>query len=224
MLIPQSTGLIKTRAPLDLTYQGVFPGASIGGGIVTYNNVDIGTASSDRYVILCGHYYRNATGGFRITSASVNSIANTEVLGFDILAGTMASISYANVPTGTSVTVQVGYSTNLLGYTYVSVYTVTAPSGLTVVDSDSSLIFDTSTTASVSASAGDFLIANMNTGSNPSSATISGDVSQDYSFEDFVPVYAGGSGEVSSSGTKTVTYTANASTNIVANLVSFRVN
>jgi hypothetical protein len=118
------------------------PSASGGTGIqegigfhnsVTFTGINIGTAASNRIVVLC--FGANATNGPG-TTATVNGTSLTQAaIGYDGLVGNAAFLFYGNVPTGTSATIVItdpgpGNPYNDVGIAVGALYNVTAtPSG-----------------------------------------------------------------------------------------------
>jgi hypothetical protein len=102
---------------------------SLSGSTYTFSNVSIGTAASDRIVVICVSVQANATIS-TVTIGGINASLGKEEIYTAATPDVVASIWYAFVPTGTTATVAVTLSAGSDASITISTYEVTGASAV----------------------------------------------------------------------------------------------
>lgn len=119
-----------SKSSATVTYIGG-SGSTADSTSYTYSSVSIGTASSDRLVVVVGSGYGAASAALTLSSVTLDGVAMTVAVKYDS-AGTghpASVIAYKAVPSGTTADIVFTYSPTA-GNHYHGVYTITGWSSL----------------------------------------------------------------------------------------------
>lgn len=177
-----------------------------GGSTIIANNVNIGSADSNRIVAIAVSYNVGAnTTGKCLTSATIGGIAATVLETTDPAGWERSAVIYAVVPTGTTAQVSLNFNVNINQRCVIGIYRI-VNSNSVVFAYDANNNTNVAYSTSVNVNQGDFVIAALATGNT---ATTFSNITQDYSYNVSSAFLKGASISASSSGLLTIGNSAN---------------
>ena len=189
----------------------------------TYTNVNIGTPSSDRLVVICISGVTSGLNG-AFSSITINGTAVTKHTGFDVSAAGGAAIGSLVVPTGTTATIVVNLTGTVSFFRNggFSIYTIKNYNSATPTDAESTVASATSRSVTTTTTVGGVSIAAVATGGAATTLSL-GNVITNYIQRIGTATIIGYGINTPSTGTSlNITFVPNASTFLATAVASWR--